>query len=568
MTARNMTDYAATMRDFRLEVPPRFNWAFDTFDVWARYPAKLALLWVSADGQPRRFSFAELGERSRRFANVLSGLGLAPGERVFVMLPRVYQWWEILLGCLRARAVSVPGTTLLTTKDIAYRLKAAEAAVVITDEDNTHKVDQVLPDCPTVKHRVVVGRTGGGWQEYERLMGHASPELAHPRNPSGDPMMIYFTSGTTGFPKMVLHTHASYPIGHIITGKFWLDNTPEDLHWTISDTGWAQAAWTCFFAPWNMGAALFVWDARGKKFDPEATLAMFERFPISTFFAPPTAYRMLVQEPLKKYKFPTLRHCLGAGEAVNPEVIEAWREGTGHHIYEGYGQTESVLVAATFPATPWKPGSMGPAAPGHRIGIVDDAGRELPRGTEGDLGIQVVPERPVGMFKEYWKNPEATAKCHLGDWYITGDRASMDEDGYLWFVGRADDVINSASYRIGPFEVESALVEHPAVAEAAVIGKPDALRGEIVKAFVVLAPGHKASDALAAELQEHVRTVTAPYKYPREIEFLPDLPKTISGKIRRTELRQMERDRTKPPSSFKQGAADQNPSPPKGERAG
>ena len=292
-----------------------------------------------------------------------------------------------------------------------------------------------------------------------------------------------------------------------------------------------------------MGAALFVWDARGKRFEPEETLTMFERFPITTFFAPPTAYRMLVQEPLKKYRFPTLRHCLGAGEAVNPEVIAAWKEGTGHHIYEGYGQTETVLVAATFPATPWKPGSMGPAAPGHRLAIVDEDGRELPRGTEGDIAIAVEPERPVGMFREYWKNPEATAKCHRGGWYVTGDRASMDEDGYIWFVGRADDVINSASYRIGPFEVESALVEHPAVQEAAVIGKPDALRGEIVKAFVVLAPGYPPTEGLVGELQEHVKTVTAPYKYPREIEFVPDLPKTISGKIRRTELRQMERAR-------------------------
>ncbi len=538
-----MTDYHATMRDFRLEVPRRFNWAFDTFDGWGRDPAKLAMLWVSADGQPRRITYAELGARSRRFANVLARLGVSPGERVFVMLPRVYQWWEILLGCLRARAVSVPGTILLTTKDIAYRLNAAEASVVVTDEDNTHKVDQVLPECPSVKHRIAVGAGPGSWQGYERLMDGASAEMAHPRNASTDPMMIYFTSGTTGYPKMVLHTHASYPIGHIVTGRFWLDNTPEDLHWTLSDTGWAQAAWTCLFAPWNMGAAIFVWDARGKKFDPQETLAMFERFPITTFFAPPTAYRMLVQEPLRKYRFPTLRHCLGAGEAVNPEVIEAWREGTGHHIYEGYGQTESVLVAATFPCTLWKPGSMGPAAPGHCITIVDDEGRELPRGTEGDLAIQVVPERPVGMFREYWKNAEATAKCHRGDWYITGDRASMDEDGYLWFVGRADDVINSASYRIGPFEVESALVEHPAVAEAAVIGKPDPLRGEIVKAFVVLAPGHPPSDRLTLELQEHVKTVTAPYKYPREIEFVPDLPKTISGKIRRTELRQRERER-------------------------
>ena len=540
--ARNMTDYAATCRSFRLPTPERFNWAFDTFDGWARDPAKLALLWVAADGQPRRFTYAELAERSRRFANALAGLGVAAGERVFIMLPRVYQWWEIVLGCIRARAVSVPGTTLLTTKDIEYRLNIAEASVVITDEDNQEKIERVLPRCPTVKHRIVVGR-GGGWHEYEPLLRRASPQMAHPRNASGDPMMIYFTSGTTGYPKMVLHTHASYPIGHVITGKFWLDNTPDDLHWTISDTGWAQAAWTCLFAPWNMGAALFVWDARGKRFEPEEALTMFERFPITTFFAPPTAYRMLVQEPLKKYRFPTLRHCLGAGEAVNPEVIAAWKEGTGHHIYEGYGQTETVLVAATFPATPWKPGSMGPAAPGHRLAIVDETGRELPRGSEGDIAIAVKPERPVGMFREYWKNPEATANCHRGDWYVTGDRASMDEDGYIWFVGRADDVINSASYRIGPFEVESALVEHPAVQEAAVIGKPDALRGEIVKAFVVLAPGYPPTDALVGELQEHVKTVTAPYKYPREIEFVPDLPKTISGKIRRTELRQLERAR-------------------------
>jgi acyl-coenzyme A synthetase/AMP-(fatty) acid ligase len=543
--APNMTDYAAVCRTFRLPVPERFNWAFDTFDRWAGDSGKLALLWVSADGQARRFTYAELAERSRRFANVLAGLGVAPGERVFIMLPRVYQWWEIVLGCIRARTVSVPGTTLLTTKDIEYRLNVAEASVVLTDEDNQSKIDRVIPQCPTVRHRIVVGRASGPWREYERLIAQARPEMAHPNNPSGDPMMIYFTSGTTGHPKMVLHTHASYPIGHVITGKFWLDNGPEDLHWTISDTGWAQAAWTCFFAPWNQGAAIFVWDARGKKFEPQEVLAMFERFPITTFFAPPTAYRMLVQEPLRKYRCPTLRHCLGAGEAVNPEVIEAWKEGTGHHIYEGYGQTETVLVAATFQATPWKPGSMGPAAPGHTLAIVDEHGQELPRGEEGDIAIRVRPERPVGMFREYWKNPEATARCHRGDWYITGDRASMDEDGYLWFVGRADDVINSASYRIGPFEVESALVEHLAVQEAAVIGKPDALRGEIVKAFVVLAPGHLPSEALVAELQEHVKTVTAPYKYPREIEFVPDLPKTISGKIRRTELRAMERARTR-----------------------
>jgi acyl-coenzyme A synthetase/AMP-(fatty) acid ligase len=546
----HMTDYAATMREFRLEVPARFNWAHDTFDAWARDPAKLAMLWVSADGQPRRFTFAELAERSRRVANVLDGLGIAPGERVFIMLPRVWQFWEIVLGCIRARAISMPGTTLLTPKDIHYRLTLSDASVVITDEENAPKVDHVLAECPSVKHRIVVGpalSTGaGGWWPYEALMAKAAAARSHPGNPSSDPMMIYFTSGTTGYPKMVLHTHASYPIGHVITGRFWLDNTPADLHWTLSDTGWAQVAWTHFFGPWNMGAAIFVWDARGKKFEPAQTLDMLERFPITTFFAPPTAYRMFVQEPLARYRFGTLRHCMGAGEAVNPEVIDAWRAGTGHHIHEAYGQTETVLLAATYPAIRWKPGSMGLTAPGHTLGIIDEDGHEVPRGTEGEIAVRVRPGRPVGMFREYWRNPEATARCHRGDWYATGDRATMDEDGYLWFVGRADDVIGSASYRIGPFEVESALVEHAAVAEAAVIGKPDALRGEIVKAFVVLAPGHAPSDALVSELQEHVRTVTAPYKYPREIEFVTDLPKTISGKIRRTELRDLERRRARP----------------------
>ncbi|HYB74323.1 MAG TPA: AMP-binding protein [Candidatus Sulfotelmatobacter sp.] len=534
-------DVTETCRTFRLDVPERYNWAYDVFDGWGRDPRKAAMLWVGAGGAPREVTFRELGERSRRVANALAGLGATPGDRVFIMLPRLVEWWELILGCIRARLVSVPGTTLLTPKDIAYRINTSAATIAVTDAEGVEKVEAARADCPGLRHLMVVG-SAPGWRGYEDLLRSASATLAHPQNPSGAPLMIYFTSGTTGYPKMVLHTHASYPIGHLITGKLWLDNRPTDLHWTLSDTGWAQAAWTCLFGPWNMGATLFIWDQRGK-FEPAGTLRMLETYPITTFFAPPTAYRMLVLEDLKRCRPKALRHCVGAGEPVNPEVIDAWRDGMGHQIWEGYGQTETVLCVATFPGMRYKPGSMGVGAPGFHMAVVDEQGHELPPGREGEVGIRVRPERPVGLFPGYWQNPEANARCFRGDWYYTGDRASRDEDGYFWFIGRADDVIISASYRIGPFEVESALLEHPAVAEAAVVGSPDEMRGEIVKAFVVLAPGHRPSDALAAELQEHVRRVTAPYKYPREVEFLADLPKTISGKIRRTELRARELER-------------------------
>jgi len=534
-------DYADTYRDYRLDAPERFNWAFEVFDEWGKDPAKIAMLWVSQEGETREITFREMGERSRRAANALTGLGIKPGERVFTLLPRVAEWWEVMIGCIRAGLVSVPGTTMLTPRDIAYRLNAAEVTVVVTDAENAVKFDGIRGECPSLKEVVVVGMDGA-YLEYEALIDSASAELHHPQNLSTDPLMIYFTSGTTGYPKMVLNTHASYPVGHDITGRFWLDNRPTDLHWSLSDTGWAQAAWTCLFAPWNMGAAIFIWDHRGR-FDAAATLRVMERYPITTFFAPPTAYRMMVLEDLGRFKPRALRHCLGAGEAVNPEVIDSWREGTGLHIWEGYGQTETVLCAATFPGMEYRPGSLGVVAPGFTLGILDEDGNDMPDGEEGEIAIRTAPERPVGLFPGYWRNPEANAKSFRGDWYYTGDRAYRDGDGYYWFVGRADDVIISASYRIGPFEVESARVEHAAVAEAAVIAKADEIRGQIVKAFVVLSPGHHSSDSLAGELEGHVARVTAPYKKPREIEFVDDLPKTISGKIRRNELRRMERER-------------------------
>ncbi|MBK9713626.1 MAG: AMP-binding protein [Kouleothrix sp.] len=542
MNEHNMTDYEAERRSFALDVPADFNWAFDVIDRWAEDPRQEAMFWVGQGGEERHLSFADFRRRSNQLANALEQLGVRPGDRVFLMLPRVVEWWESILGIMKAGAVSMPGTTLLTPKDIVYRSGLAETRVVITDAANAAKFDEVRQQCPSFEIRIVVGGEREGWTSYETLVGAAGDQRDRLPTPSDGPCMIYFTSGTVGYPKMVLHTHASYPIGHTITGKYWLDLRPGDLHWNMSETGWAKAAWSNLFGPWNMGSSLFIYDGRGK-FSARETLEFLQKYPVTTFCAPPTIYRMLVLEDLNAYAFPHLRHCVGAGEPLNPEVIDTWRAATGLTIRDGYGQTESVLLCANFPPLEVKPGSMGKPSPGFDVAVVDYDGSVLPPGKEGDIGVRVSPVRPLGLFKEYWRNPDATANCMRGDWYITGDRGMMDEDGYFWFVGRADDVILSAGYRIGPFEVESALIEHPAVAEAAVIASPDDLRGEVVKAFVILAPGHAASEILAAELQEYVKNSTAPYKYPREIEFVAELPKTISGKIRRVELRERERQR-------------------------
>jgi len=536
MQRHNLADYEETVRTFRLEVPERFNFARDVVGRWARDPDKLAMLWLGEDGVERRITFRAFDERSDRVAAALQRLGVQPGDRVMVQLPRVPEWWEVLLGCFKAGAVAVPGTVLLTPKDIHYRTTMAEGVAYVTDAEGAAKVDQVRAECPSLRVLIQVGgEPGQGWRAYEdELAAAGGPRPVE--TASADPALIYFTSGTVGNPKMVLHTHASYPIGHVITGRFWLDLRPDDLHFNLAETGWAKAAWSSLFGPWNMGAALFVEDARGR-FNAAQTLDVLERYPITTFCAPPTAYRMLVLEDLSRRRFPSLRWCVGAGEPLNPEVIESWQRATGLVIRDGYGQTETVLLCGNFPTLEVRPGSMGRPSPGFTVAVIDEEGQPLPPSAEGDIAVRMRPERPVGLFREYWRNPAATAACQRGDWYVTGDRAVVDEDGYLWFVGRADDVIISAGYRIGPFEVESALVEHPAVAEAAVVGKADPVRGTIVKAFVVLAPGQVGSEALTRELQEHVRRVTAPYKYPREIEYVGELPKTISGKIRRVELR-------------------------------
>ena len=480
---------------------------------------------------------------SNRFANLLRGLGVGKGDRAFIMVPRIPQWYGAVLGMIKRGVVPMPATTLCTPTDIKYRLNRAEAGVAITDLENASKVEQVVADCPSLKHILLFDGTKRGWINCDEELPKMSPHLEDVKpTRSDDPLLIYFTSGTVGPPKMVLHTQESYAIAHQVGARFWQDNKPTDIQWAISDTGWAKLAYGKLFGQWTQGTAILQHDARGR-FDPALTLGILEKYGVTTFCAPPTAYRMMVLEDLKKYDLSSLRHCTGAGEPLNPEVMKVWEEGTGLTIYDGYGQIETVLLVANYRCLPVKPGSMGKPMPGFDVAIVDDDGNELPPGDEGQIAVSVKPQRPVGLLKEYWKDPEAMDGAFRGDWYFTGDKAYKDEDGYFWFVGRADDVIISAGYRIGPFEVGSALIEHPAVAESAVVASPDELRGNIVKAFVVLAPGYVPSEELTQSLQEHVRRTTAPFKYPRVIEYALELPKTISGKIRRVELRNRERGR-------------------------
>lgn len=445
----------------------------------------------------------------------------------------------------------LPGTTQLTERDIEGRLLASGADSIICDEETAAKVDRLsLPS--SLVTRVVVGaaREAGlsrGWLRWEELYMQAGPGHKAVDSHKDDIMQIFFTSGTTGKPKMVPHTHGSYGYCHWPMGRYWLDLTPGDLMWNIADTGWAKSAWSALFGPWSQGATVFVHGM--SRFTSPKILDTLAQYPVSVLCAPPTMYRSLVQEDLSQRTFQRLRHCVSGGEPLNEEVIFKWEEATGLVVKEGYGQTETTLLLGTFKKmSKWvKPGSIGKVAPGYDVRIVNNMGIEVPRGQQGNIGVRCKPKMPPGLFQGYCEDLQATANCFAGDFYLTGDRGSQDEDGYFWFFSRVDDLIISSGYRIGPFEVESALIEHEAVLESAVVPSPDVERGQVVKAFVVLSDKFKhvrgapeMERRLVEELQEHVRTTTAPYKYPRKIEFVPSLPKTVSGKIRRTELRSQE----------------------------
>jgi acyl-coenzyme A synthetase/AMP-(fatty) acid ligase len=530
-----LTDLDAERASFRVEVPERFNAVTDIVDPWAlEDPGAAAVVSVDARGElVAEQSAADLARASREAARVLVDLGVGKGDHVFVMLPRIPEWYAALLGAMRIGAIPMPGPNLLTPKDIAYRFGQTGAAVAITDPAGAVKVDQAVPGLAV---RLCVGGAPDGWLSLaDRCEAVGDGET--PADPTGrdDPLLLYFTSGTVTYPKMVQHPQ-SYALGHIGTARFWQDLRPGDLHWTITDTGWAKAAWGGLFGQMSERAAILN-VALGRP-DPDIIFDILERYRVSTFCAPPTLYRRLVQEQLSKYDLAALRHCTSAGEPLNPEVIRAWHDGTGGlTIYDGYGQTETTCLVANYRSMKVRPGSMGRPVPGYDVTVVDNDGQPVGRGEVGNVVVRCQPERPVGLFPGYYQDPDASVATFRGPFYFTGDKAAMDEDGYFWFEGRDDDVITSSAYRIGPFEVESILVEHPAVMEAAVVGKDDPDRTQIVAAFCILAPGHVGSPKLAQELQDFVKQGTAPYKYPREIHFVTELPKTISGKIRRSELR-------------------------------
>ena len=530
--------YDQVCRDFRWNTPAQFNFGA-AVDAFAADPNRVALLWEDQAGNRARLTFADIRDQSNRVANVLTALGIKRGDPVMIVLPRITLWQCVYIGALKAGAIVVPCVSMLREKDLVYRANHSGARAIIAGFESVELVGDLRSQCPTLKHYLLAGAARTGWASIQEATQAASPEY-QPADTRGDePAICYYTSGTTKDPKAVLHGHA-YTWAHQFTGSIWLGLKPGDRHWTTADTGWAKAAYGVLFGPWMNGITTFMYRGR---FDPKRQFELLRRYRITSFCAPPTEYRMLVKEDLASQALPALRHCAGAGEPLNPEVIEVWRHHFNLLIHDGYGQTETALVAANLPGTEIKPGSMGRAFPGLEVRIVDENLKEVANGDTGQIAVRVKPDKPPSIMLEYWKNPAENAAVFQGDLYLTGDNAYRDGDGYLWFVGRADDLISSAGYRIGPFEVESALLEHPAVMESAVVASPDADRGSIVKAFVRLKAGTARSEALVLELQEHVKRITAPYKYPREIEFVDDLPKTVSGKIRRVELRDREVER-------------------------
>ena len=542
--------YDDFMKHFHLIVPENFNFGYDVVDVWAaEAPDKICLTWTDSHGAHRSFTFAEMEEATDRTASFFASLGIGRGDRVMLMLKRRYQFWFSIIALHKLGAVAIPATHLLTPHDIVYRCNKAhiKAIVAAGEEEMIQHIDEAMAESPSVQALISTGPcVPEGWHDFDAGMAAAAPFVrpAHV-NTNTDISLLYFTSGTTGEPKMVAHDF-TYPLGHIITASCWHNLDERSRHLTLADTGWGKAVWGKLYGQWIAGADVFVYHY--DKFVPADILRILSENHITSFCAPPTVFRFLIREDVSKYNLSALRYCTIAGEALNPSVFEDWKALTGLSLMEGFGQTETTLTVGTYPWVEPRPGSMGKKGPLYDIDLVDADGHTVADGEEGEIVIHIDRERPTGLFREYLDDPQLTAEAMHDGLYHTGDVAVRDKDGYYWFVGRTDDVIKSSGYRIGPFEVESALMKHPAVVECAVTGVPDEIRGQVIKATVVLAPEYHGHDKalLTKEIQDFVKHATAPYKYPRIIEYVDELPKTISGKIRRVALRQPYKSRNNP----------------------
>ena len=531
-------------------IPENFNFAYDVMDAWAEEaPEKLALLWTNDQGEEIRTTYGELKEQSDQAASYLQSLGIGKNDPVMLILKRRYEWWVVMLALCKIGAIVIPATHMLTKKDIIYRNTRASVKAIICVDDAyvVSQIQAAMSESPTVKQYITITDHGKpipeGFHDWQSEWKNA-PKFVRPAfvNDNNDTMIMYFTSGTSGEPKMVAHDYL-YAMGHLSTGVFWHNLHEGSLHLTVADTGWGKAVWGKFYGQWFAGATVFVFDH--EKFNADTLLRQIEKYKVTSFCAPPTIYRFMIREDLSKYDLSSPEYCCTAGEALNPAVFDKFYEKTGIKMMEGFGQTETTMTLGTFPWMEPKPGSMGIPNAQYDIDLVRADGTPCEDGEKGEIVVRVGDRKPIGLFKEYYRDPELTREAWHDGLYHTGDMAWRDEDGYYWFEGRIDDVIKSSGYRIGPFEVESALMTHPAVVECAITGVPDDIRGMVVKATIVLGKEwkDKAGDDLVKELQQHVKKVTAPYKYPRIIEFVDELPKTISGKIRRVEIRKKDAEK-------------------------
>jgi len=540
----DFNSYEEFIEKFEINVPENFNFAFDVVDKIAdQSPDKLALLWCDENNNEKCFTFKQIKDLSNQAANLFIAMGVKKGDHVMLILKRRYEFWYCLMALHKIGAIAIPATHMLTPKDIAYRVNAASIKMVIcvNDQEVISHIEEAEKTTGPLELKCLVGGKRDGWYSFDdRIYSHIE---SFPR-PSGekatkndDTLLLYFTSGTTGHPKMVQHTY-TYPLGHIVTAMYWQNVKDGGLHLTVADTGWAKSVWGKLYGQWIAGCTVFVYDY--DRFVPKDLLKVIAKYKVTSFCAPPTIYRYLIKEDMRAYDLRQLEYCVVAGEPLNPEVYNQFYKLTGIKLMEAYGQTELTVVIGTFPWMKPKPGSMGKPSAGYEVDLVDEDGNSLDIGQEGQIVIKTHKHKPLGMFKGYYRDEAMTERVWNNDIYYTGDMAWKDEDGYFWFVGRVDDVIKSSGYRIGPFEVESALMEHPAVLECAITAVSDEIRGQVVKATIVLAQGYTPCDQLAKDLQDHVKKVTAPYKYPRIVEFVTELPKTISGKIRRVEIREQD----------------------------